>query len=340
MILKSFIDTINSPVLIISSTDGRVRDCNKLAIQLIGYSKTEVTELSKFPIYDQNNQQLVDITKIGSGKYVLKTKGGKLLHIYAMVTSSGGVGSNELICFINDINQQTIEEEKILFHRMLSTLTKFAAHIAHEIRNPLGIMTMNLQFLQQTGMVKDNNEINFALKGGEKINNFLERITALANLSDSSKTSEDVNALIMEAIQEVLPLAKHKQQKFNTYLEDELPTAQINPKQIRQAFINILTSVIYYSPENSTITITSGMLEPPFINPTSDKTGVFIVIKDSIGGVSIEEFLSNFEMNENAFQKSSDITKPFTKDLLSCNNATLQVEKAANNNLITRIILS
>lgn len=294
-----------------------------------------------FPIFnDEGATTLADFGLIRSGEYYLKTHNGDILSIYIFTSKSVELGAEELFLFIKDTTSEQRQKRIDSFKQLFSIISQYSSRIAHEIRNPLGIITMNLQFLQQTGQDKNNTEIKFALKGGDRINHFLEELTTLSNLSDCSKTDEDVNGLILEAIQAVFQHLKEKQQKFDTHLDEDLPTVKINSKQIRQVFINILTAVINYSDENSTITITSGILEPPFHKSDSEEPGIFVVVKNSISVVSIEEFKSNFVLNAKAFIKSAEITQSFTEDLLYCNDARMKVEKAPDGSLITRIIFS
>ncbi len=341
MNIVDFIKTIKNPVIIVNTNEARVVDINESALQLFGFSEIEILNLQTFPIYeDADASKAVDTKTFKSGEYYLKTKNNNIFDIYIIVSHIGGLANNEVALFIQEISSENFKKKINSFQQFFSNLSNFTARIVHEIRNPLGIIIMNLQFLQQTGHDKDRAEINFAIKASNRITNILERIASLIHLGDNTQTDHDVNSLMMEAIQAILIPIKEKNLQLDLHLDEDLPAIKINSKQITEAFKNILKTVIYYSPENSRITVTSGILELSFAKPALPPYSIFVVIKDSNSGVSIEEFNANFNMSVGYFIKSSEATKPFTTDFLMCNNAKMQVEKSPDGGLITRIIFS
>ncbi|MDX9702693.1 MAG: GAF domain-containing protein [Candidatus Auribacterota bacterium] len=138
-------------------------------------------------------------------------------------------------------------QNKLVRSERLATIGKMAAHVAHEIRNPLttigGFAHAMMKFSHDMEKVKRNSKIIY-----EEVYR-LERI--LQNVLDFTKPGSPVFELgcINEVIDEIINFLQDDFENCNITLRKELhldiPRILFDAQQIRQAFINLIKNSIY-----------------------------------------------------------------------------------------------
>ncbi len=138
-------------------------------------------------------------------------------------------------------------QSKLMRSERLATIGKMAAHVAHEIRNPLatigGFAHAMIKFPHDQERIKRNASIIC-----EEVYR-LERI--LQNVLDFTKPSSPVFELasIHEVIDDTILLFQKDIESNKIYLKKnlkmEIPQVLLDSQQIKQAFINIFKNAIY-----------------------------------------------------------------------------------------------
>ncbi|MCD6459569.1 GAF domain-containing protein [bacterium] len=146
----------------------------------------------------------------------------------------------------NAYNALKKTQNKLVRSERLATIGKMAAHVAHEIRNPLttigGFAHTMLKYPQDKEKVEKNAKIIY-----EEVYR-LERI--LQNVLDFTKPGSPVFQLgyINNVINETIELLEDEINETSTNLKisfhQELPRILFDAEQIKQAFINILKNAV------------------------------------------------------------------------------------------------
>jgi len=160
----------------------------------------------------------------------------------------------------------------------------FIAMASHELKTPLTSLKAYIQLLEKK-ITKDGDAfINNALvKAGNQVNKMSDLVYGFLDLSrlESGKLQVkiqyfDINDLITETIAETLPVSYNHQIVFN-------PGAPIivnaDSERIGQVVGNFLSNAIKYSPKESTITVSSYVVDNKVQVSVSD-TGIGIRPKD------------------------------------------------------------
>jgi signal transduction histidine kinase len=124
-----------------------------------------------------------------------------------------------------------------------------ASGLAHEIRNPLNAMNMNLQMLEEELQARpelDDPEWRELLESNKNeikrleslVNNFL----AYARPSEPRFEKRDLNGLVRDVVRFLEADFKKGRVELNTTLEPLLPTTEIDETQFKQALMNLLVN--------------------------------------------------------------------------------------------------
>ena len=141
--------------------------------------------------------------------------------------------------------------------RHLGELGQAAAGLAHETRNPLGLIRGWTQRLVETGLPKSDQQSQ-----AEAVLEECDRVTARINQFLAFARQGDVKlepVVMMELIEQLKALLQSdldaKQLELETTGMDAATTAEADRDQFRQVLFNLLQNAIAFSPNNSIITI-------------------------------------------------------------------------------------
>ncbi len=150
----------------------------------------------------------------------------------------------------NKVKERTKELEnlhsKMIRTSKMATVGSFSAGIAHEINNPLGaVLYYTRKVLVDSEIKKQNRDnLELILKGLIRIETIVKQILSYTRYHKSDLLSSEINHILKDAIT-FIPY-KHKKKKITLKLASEgtLPAIILNPTQIQQVFINIITNAI------------------------------------------------------------------------------------------------
>jgi signal transduction histidine kinase len=142
---------------------------------------------------------------------------------------------------LKETQNQLIQAEK------LGAIGQLASGVAHEVRNPLGIILQGVNFLEKkiSPEEKDISEILIMLKDNikraDKIINSLLDFSRVASLE---LRPEDINSIIETSISLVKTRSKFDNIVFAVEKKDDLPLTFADKNKLEQVFINIFLNAI------------------------------------------------------------------------------------------------
>lgn len=148
---------------------------------------------------------------------------------------------------------QLIEAEK------LKTIGRLAAGVAHEVKNPLAVVTLGMDFLKQqladsTDLLEVLNDMQTAT---EKANHVIFELLDYSTPHEISMVPHDVNVLIEHVIAFMRHNFKEAQVELHCELSRDLPLVSMDTQKMEQVFINLFLNAIAVMPEGGQLTVRS-----------------------------------------------------------------------------------
>jgi signal transduction histidine kinase len=124
-----------------------------------------------------------------------------------------------------------------------------ASGLAHEIRNPLNAMNMNLQMLEEellSGQPPENDEVSEFLESTKseikRLENLVNNFLAYARPATPRFEPRDLNVMVREVLRFLEADFRQSGVELQSDLEPLLPDTEIDETQLKQALLNLLVN--------------------------------------------------------------------------------------------------
>jgi signal transduction histidine kinase len=137
---------------------------------------------------------------------------------------------------MEEANRRLIQAEK------LASIGRIAATIAHEIRNPLTSVKLNIQkLLQNDGLGEEETEhLSISQEGIQQIEKFIKEMLNFTRVSDLNLERFSIVQVVEEAAKVLKDSLEEKKISLETSFAPNLPLVQMDGDKMRQVFLNIL----------------------------------------------------------------------------------------------------
>jgi signal transduction histidine kinase len=208
----------------------------------------------------------------------------------------------------------------------LAYVGALAAGLAHEIRNPLNVLSMNLQMLEEEiaerGISEKDETRQYlsALQGeirrlSSLVNNFL----SYARPNQPRFESRDLNDILREICRLMQPEFDTRQLTLRRDLSPYLPPVDLDEAQIRQAVMNILHNATQILKPGGTVLVESR------IGPQGE---VVVAIQDDGPGVRPEDRDRIFQVFYSGRRGGTGLGLPIAARILEAHGGAIRVEDA------------
>jgi signal transduction histidine kinase len=146
---------------------------------------------------------------------------------------------------------QLIQAEK------LESIGRLAAGVAHEVKNPLAVIQLGVDYLSKT--LRGNNDAAETI--GDMDDAVKRADTVIKGLLEFSRPAKPEMAPLdlKNVLEESLLLVKYELTKnsisLDKQLENELPTIELDRNKMKQVFINIFMNAIHAMDSGGTLTV-------------------------------------------------------------------------------------
>jgi PAS domain S-box-containing protein len=317
--------------IIANDRHGNIIIFNEGAERVLGYRNDEVIGRIKVTqLYPPGVAQEVR-AKIDGPEY---GGPGRLIHYETMGLSKTGeqipvelsasliYGHNQEVTavgFFRDLRERQQLQEKLLQSERLAALGQMAAHISHEVKNPLvviGGMARQVLKASQEGPPKSLEKLRIIVEEIRRLEEFLAEVGSFAKLSEPRKCPIDLNSLIREMCLKLEANLQENRIQLAVNLDPDLPQVQFDPLLLRQVLLNIAKNGIEAMPAGGTLTFTSGR----------EHDRVLVRINDNGDGIAPDIIDKIFQPFYSTKPKGSGLGLAISQTIVTAHQGEIKVE--------------
>ncbi len=181
------------------------------------------------------------------------------IYIFPLQEEEGRVV--QVIEYAKDISEKVALERKLFQSAKLAAIGTLAAGVAHEIRNPLGIMKTSADMIKRSFNAGEQNYelAGFLIEEVDRLNRVVTRLLDFAKPSVPNVAPCDIGEIMDRAL--ALAGPQHRVQNLEVVKNytHGLPKAPVDREQICQVFLNLIINAIQAMPKGGRLTLSTGM---------------------------------------------------------------------------------
>ena len=151
-------------------------------------------------------------------------------------------------------------QELLIQAEKFKAIGQLASGVAHEVRNPLGIILQGVEYLEISVSPKEKTTLDALLKIKDGVRRADNIIASLYDFSRTPKLNiypEDINSVLEHSLGSVENKYLAKRIHIIREMKHGLPKVLVDRDKIGQVFINVLTNAIEALPDEGTIIVRS-----------------------------------------------------------------------------------
>jgi len=174
-------------------------------------------------------------------------------------------------------------QRRLVQSEKLAQIGRLAASIAHEIRNPLTSVKLNIQKLLEDGVFSETEREHLGLsqEGIAQIEKFIKEMLNFTRATELQKAPFAVEQIVDESLKMMRDLFREKKIVIEKRLEKNLPEVVVDGDRLRQVLLNLLRNAAEAVGPEGRVVLSADALE--------DKTGRRLRIRVSDNGPGIPE---------------------------------------------------
>ncbi|MDR0926684.1 MAG: PAS domain S-box protein [Ignavibacteria bacterium] len=322
---ESFFKNASDALLIIQPETWNVLDANDYSAhlfnmeqaELIGSSIPQFRRIFKLLQKESSHSVLSELSVVSStGKEIMVEVSARFVKI-----------DDELLiqAIARDVSEQHELTDKLVQADKLVLLGQLSAGVAHDIRNPLAAVNLNLQLLKRSipDGSADHNYIDVALQGVERIHRIVEVSLNFSKPTVIEEANVNMNSIIPTVLDMTASAIKKKDITVEILLDENLSEVSADAKQLQQVFINLITNAADAIKNTGILKIKTYTEQP---QRSGERGFAVVAVSDNGCGIPEEDLTKIFNPFFTRKADGTGLGLPITQRILHQHGGVVDVE--------------
>jgi signal transduction histidine kinase len=250
----------------------------------------------------------------------------------ARAVASGDLGPRAIVATGDEIGElaETFEEmvaairkarADLVHAERLATIGKMAAHITHEVRNPLSSISLNLELLEEelggAGSREERVQLVAAIQREvERLSQIAEQYLSVVREPRLRLARESPEDLVRELVAFVRPELERAGIKCVLEVAPGLPKIDLDEAQLRQALLNLIRNAREAQPKGGEVAV----------RVAAEVGEVILCVEDDGPGVPAELAGSIFDPFYTTKQRGTGLGLAVTRSIVEAHGGTIRCE--------------
>lgn len=250
--------------------------------------------------------------------------GGQQRFLDVLVTPFGADEAEgprrSVLVVADDVTEELRTKQRLIQTERLAAIGRMAAHVTHEVRNPLSSIGLNVELLEEELAGAGGPEAKALLRA---IQGEIDRLTAiteeylrLARLPAPRLEPESLGAIVEEVGRFVAREMETSNVSLRVEVEPNLPLVAADEPQIRQALLNLLRNAREAMSEGGEVRLEA----------RAQGGGVEIRVSDRGPGIPAAERAHIFDLFYSTKERGTGLGLPLTQQIVAAHGGRIRCE--------------
>lgn len=316
--------------------DGTIRSWNRGAWVIFGWEPEEIIGQSYKRMMPSEIDGAAEFSKMlralekrgfaNDEEAVRLTKDGRRVLVSVTRTALRNA-QGEFVGFsavMRDITERKKMEERLIHNERMAAFGELAAILAHEIKNPLNSMTINLEVmkghLSGTEREKTDKYMRVLTDEMQRLNKVIRGFLDFAKPVALTFSDTQVNQVLRDLVDLVGHQARKHAVEIVLDLQDGLPNVSGDALQLKQAFLNLVLNALHAMPLGGKLTLATRAVD--------GRRLVRVSIGDTGTGIPEEQRQKIFDLFYTTKEDGSGLGLPTVQRVAGSHGAKITVETA------------
>lgn len=274
---ENIINSISQPLIALNN-NYEVKIVNNAAMETYNNLKINCNflkiENEIFKVIDKPLKKAIDGSSYNYDKIIkIKEKDSYLvkhIKIYSLKNNSNEI--NGAVIVLEDITEIHHLEEEIRRAEKLSAIGVMASGVAHEIRNPLGIVKTIAQTIRSMGKLPETDieGLDIIIAEIDRANDVVKEMLEFSKKEKGVLVNSNVSELVKDVIKIMEKFAENKLVDIETCIDDKI-NCMMDISKMKQVFMNLIMNAIDAMPNGGRVEISGVIVQNKILINVSDE---------------------------------------------------------------------
>lgn len=243
-----------------------------------------------------------------------------------------------LVIVVRDVTDRLTIERYLMREEQLSVVGRLAATVAHEINDPIGVVSLYSQHALSK-LAPDSSvyeHLKTIRRSAERCRAIVGGLLKLARQPRPERRQVDLRQICREVLDEIRPLAAHAGVRVSSGVPagDSGVWVQADPDMLHQAVLNLAVNAIEASDEGTDVTVRACE------NSAGSVAAHAIEVRDSGAGIAPGDVARIFQPFFTTKTTGTGLGLSVVESIVKSHGGRIEVESRAGADTIFRIVLS
>ena len=251
---QSILRSITSGVLTVGP-DGSVTTANPAAERIIGMAEEEMVPRPLGVLFTTDGGLDAGLARVLGGRVPrlvtdvqLVTKAGRTVHAQVAMSRMRDIDGRLLgaVVSLDDVSEVKALTDQLIRTDRLAAMGELTAGVAHEVRNPLGIIRASVQLLEDAGCdAKRANEAAQVIKQEiDRLDRVIKALLDFGRPSTPTLRPTDVESVVTDVVLFTRRFAGQARVTIDTEFSAGVPVVSADADQLKQVLVNLVSNAV------------------------------------------------------------------------------------------------
>jgi two-component system, sporulation sensor kinase E len=251
---QSILRSVTSGVLTVGP-DASIATVNPAAERILGVSEEEIVARAMATLFREDGGLTGDVRKVLDGRIprtmrdvTFITSASKTVHAQASVSRMRDIGGRKLgaVVTIEDVSDIKALTDQLIRADRLAALGELTAGVAHEVRNPLGIIRASVQLMEDAECSRERvHEAAEVIKHEiDRLDRVIKALLDFGRPAQPTMRPVDVRQVLDEVVLFSRTFASRGKVEILEDYAPDTPDVMADPEQLKQIFVNLISNAV------------------------------------------------------------------------------------------------
>jgi two-component system, sporulation sensor kinase E len=235
--------------------EGSVATANPAAERIIGLKESEMVPRPIGMMFQDDGGLGSDVAKVLDGsvprtarELTLMSSAGATIHAGVSVSRMRDIDGRILgaVVTLEDVSELKALTQQLIRTDRLAAMGELTAGVAHEVRNPLGIIRASVQLLEESGASPERTrEATGVIKQEiDRLDKVIKALLDFGRPAPPALVLTDLEDVLREVVLFTRRFASRSDVELEEHYSGGLPETLADPNQLKQVFVNLISNAV------------------------------------------------------------------------------------------------